>query len=124
MIEPVVLLVSIVAGGVAGISGFGIGSLLTPLLAAHYGTKLAVAMVSVPHLVGTAARFIGLCKQLDRRIFIHFGLMSAAGGMGGALLNVHAGSPALGMALCLRMINARRHALCKAEVRSLLEGAR
>jgi len=43
MIELGVLLVSIVAGGVAGISGFGIGSLLTPLLAVHYGTKLAVA---------------------------------------------------------------------------------
>jgi hypothetical protein len=27
----------------------GIGSLLTPLLAARYGTKLTVALVSVPH---------------------------------------------------------------------------
>jgi uncharacterized protein len=97
MIELGVLLVSIVAGGVAGISGFGIGSLLTPLLAVRYGTKLAVAMVSVPHLVGTAARFISLRKQLDRRIFVHFGLMSAAGGLAGALLNAHAGSPALGI---------------------------
>jgi hypothetical protein len=35
--------------GVAVISGFGIGSLLTPLLAARYGTKLTVALVSVPH---------------------------------------------------------------------------
>jgi uncharacterized protein len=97
MIELGVLLVSIVAGGVAGISGFGIGSLLTPLLAVRYGTKLAVAMVSVPHLVGTAARFISLRKQLDRRIFVHFGLMSAAGGLAGALLNAHSGSPGLGI---------------------------
>jgi uncharacterized protein len=97
MIEVGVLVVSIFAGGVAALSGFGIGSLLTPLLAVHYGTKLGVAMVSVPHLVGTAARFIGLRKQLDRRIFLHFGLMSAAGGLAGALLNAHTGSPALGL---------------------------
>jgi uncharacterized membrane protein YfcA len=95
MIAVGVFLVSILAGGVAAMSGFGIGSLLTPLLAIHYGTKLAVAMVSVPHLLGTAARFIGLRKQLDRKIFLHFGLMSAAGGLAGALLNAHAGSPSL-----------------------------
>jgi hypothetical protein len=92
-----VLLVSLVAGAVAAISGFGIGSLLTPLLAMHYGTKLAVAMVSVPHLVGTAARFVGLRRQLDRRIFVNFGIMSAAGGLLGALLSAYAGSPALAM---------------------------
>jgi uncharacterized protein len=106
MIELGVLLVSIVAGGVAGISGFGIGSLLTPMFAVRYGTKLAVAMVSVPHLVGTAARFIGLRKQLDRRIFVHFGLMSAAGGLAGALLNAHAGSPALGIVFGCMLIFA------------------
>ncbi|PWT74622.1 MAG: hypothetical protein C5B46_03745, partial [Proteobacteria bacterium] len=36
-------------------------------------------------------------QQLDRRIFVHFGIMSAIGGLAGALLNAHAGSPALGI---------------------------
>lgn len=97
MTAVVVFLASIVAGGVAAMSGFGIGSLLTPILATHYGTKLSVAMVSIPHLVGTSARFIGLRRQLDWRIFIHFGIMSAVGGLTGALLNAHAGSPSLGI---------------------------
>ncbi len=90
-------LAAVVAGAIAAISGFGIGSLLTPLLAARYGAKLAVAMVSVPHLVGTAARFFPLRRQVDRRIFLNFGVLSAAGGLLGALLNARAGSPALGM---------------------------
>jgi len=89
--------VAVVAGGIAAISGFGIGSLLTPLLAAHFGAKLGVALVSVPHLVGTAARFLPLRKQVDRRVFVHFGILSAVGGLLGALLNAGAGSPALGM---------------------------
>ena len=88
-------LTSIVAGGVAALSGFGVGSLLTPLLATHYGTKLAVAIVSIPHLVATAVRFIGLRRQLDRRIFLNFGILSAAGGLLGALLNAKTNSPVL-----------------------------
>ena len=45
-------LAGIVAGAIAAISGFGIGSILTPLLAASIGTKLAVAVVSIPHFIG------------------------------------------------------------------------
>ena len=87
--------VAVVAGAVAAISGFGVGSLLTPLLAAHYGTKLAVAIVSVPHLFATAARFAGVRKHVDRRVFLNFGILSAVGGLLGALLNARANSPVL-----------------------------
>src|SRR5262249_44587442 len=52
-----VLLVAVAAGAIASVAGFGIGSLLTPLLAWPLGTRLAVAAVSIPHLVGTALRF-------------------------------------------------------------------
>ena len=90
-------LVALLAGGVAGISGFGIGSLLTPLLAVRYGAKLAVAIVSVPHVVATAARFVGLRKHLDKKVFLNFGILSAAGGLAGALLNARANSPTLAM---------------------------
>jgi uncharacterized membrane protein YfcA len=97
MMHLAAFIVALAAGAIAAMSGFGIGSLLTPLLAVHYGTKLAVAMVSVPHLVGTAARFAGLRKQVDRRVFLNFGILSAAGGLAGALLNARAASPALAM---------------------------
>jgi len=90
-----VLCASLIAGAVAAISGFGIGSLLTPILAVRYGTKLAIAIVSVPHLVATAARFYGLRKQVDKKVFLNFGILSAAGGLAGAMLNAHANSPAL-----------------------------
>ncbi len=84
-----------VAGAVAAVSGFGIGSLLTPLIALQAGTKTAVAAVSLPHLIGTGLRFWRLRDSLDRRVFWRFGLTSAAGGLAGALLNARASSPAL-----------------------------
>jgi hypothetical protein len=95
MMTAISLFVAIVAGAIAAMSGFGIGSLLTPVLAVRYGTKLAVAIVSVPHLVGTVSRFIGLRHHVDRGVFLNFGILSAAGGLAGALLNSRATSPAL-----------------------------
>jgi uncharacterized membrane protein YfcA len=91
----IALLVAVLAGGVAAISGFGIGSLLTPLLALRYGTKLAVAIVSVPHIIATATRLLYLREHLDRKVFLDFGILSAVGGLLGALLNSRANSPAL-----------------------------
>lgn len=82
-----------VSGAIASIVGFGIGSLLTPLLAMQVETKIAVAAVSIPHLVGTAVRFWRLRGHVDRRVLWSFGLASAAGGLTGALLHARASNP-------------------------------
>jgi uncharacterized membrane protein YfcA len=81
------IIVAAAAGSIASVTGFGIGSLLTPLLALQVDTRLAVAAVSVPHVVGTALRFWLLRGRLDRRVFWNFGLASAGGGLTGALLH-------------------------------------
>ncbi len=78
---------SLVAGGVASVVGFGIGSLLTPTLALETGTKLAVAAVAIPHFVGSLQRFWLLRSHVDRRVLLGFGIASAAGGLAGALLH-------------------------------------
>jgi uncharacterized membrane protein YfcA len=107
MFTVLVVVASVLAGAVAAISGFGIGSLLTPVFAARYGAKLAVTIVSVPHLAGTAARFTRLRAHLDRRVFVNFGILSAAGGLLGALLNSRANSPALAIVFgCLLIFAA------------------
>jgi hypothetical protein len=86
---------AVLAGAIAAISGFGIGSLLTPLLALRMETKLAVAAVSLPHLVATGARLYSLRHKIERSVFLHFGIWSALGGLCGALLNAYAASHAL-----------------------------
>jgi uncharacterized membrane protein YfcA len=95
MFESALLVVAAAAGAVAAVSGFGIGSLLTPLLALQVGTKTAVAAVSVTHLVGTAIRLWRLRSHVDRGLLRSFGLTSAAGGLAGALLHARASSLAL-----------------------------
>jgi uncharacterized membrane protein YfcA len=106
MFESVLLCISVAAGAVASVAGFGIGSLLTPLLALHVGAKTAVAAVSVPHLVGTFIRFWRLRAHLDRAVLLRFGLTSAAGGFAGALLNASAPSPALAVVLGVLLVFA------------------
>lgn len=102
----IVLAVAVLAGSIAAISGFGIGSLLTPLLSVQVGTKLAVAAVSIPHFIGTALRFWLLRKAVDRTVLWSFGIMSAVGGLGGALVHAHASSPALTIVLGVLLVFA------------------
>lgn len=90
-----VFLVALIAGGVASVSGFGIGSLVTPVLSLSVGTKLAIAIVSIPHLIGTGLRFALLRKHVDRKVLLNFGIMSAIGGLIGALLFAYFPTPAL-----------------------------
>jgi len=85
--DVLVVVVALVAGGIAAVTGFGIGSLLTPLLALQVETRVAVAAVAVPHVIGTALRFGLLRAGVDRRVLWSFGLASAAGGLIGALLH-------------------------------------
>jgi uncharacterized protein len=104
--DALVVLAATLAGAVAAVSGFGIGSLLTPLFAAHFGTKAAVAAVSIPHVVGTAVRFVKLRAHVDGRAFRRFGILSAAGGLLGALINARVKAPVLSVVLGVLLIFA------------------
>ena len=77
---------ALVAAGIASITGFGVGSILTPLFATRMELPVAVAAVSIPHLVATAQRFWVLRDRVDRRVLLGFGAASAVGGLAGALL--------------------------------------
>jgi uncharacterized protein len=83
----ILTILAIAAGAVASIAGFGIGSFLTPLLAVKTGISVAVAGISIAHFFGSALRFFLLKKHVNKRIFLTFGLASAAGGLTGALLH-------------------------------------
>jgi uncharacterized membrane protein YfcA len=95
MFEAVLALSALTGGAIAGVTGFGIGSLLTPAMAWQVDARVAVAAVSIPHLVGTAFRFWLLGGHIDRRVLWSFGVMSAAGGLTGALVQEQATTPTL-----------------------------
>jgi uncharacterized membrane protein YfcA len=78
------LFVAVVGGVTASIAGFGIGSLLTPVLATRFSVADAILAVSIPHAVATAVRCWRLRKAIDWTVLRGFGIASAIGGILGA----------------------------------------
>jgi uncharacterized membrane protein YfcA len=95
-----------VAGAIAAVAGFGIGSILTPALGVVTGIRLAVALVAIPHAIATGVRLWALRDAIDRGVLLSFGLASAAGGLAGALLHATLGSPVLGVVLGVLLLLA------------------
>jgi len=106
MFETLIAVVAFAGGVIASVAGFGIGSLITPILAMQYGMKLAVAMVAIPHVAGTALRFWFLRKALDKHVLLTFGVTSAIGGLTGALLHAWIGGRYLAYILAALLIFA------------------
>jgi uncharacterized membrane protein YfcA len=100
----VLFVVAVLAGGVAAVAGFGIGSFLTPLLAIEFGTKTAVLLVAIPHACATAVRLWLLRADVDRHVLLTFGAASAAGGLVGALFLTVFASRTMGIILGVLLI--------------------
>jgi len=106
MTAALLFFAAVLGGAIAALAGFGIGSILTPLLALSVGTKQAVVAVSIPHLVATAIRFWNLRHKVDRNLLKNFGIASAAGGLLGALLGSRFSSPVLSYILGVLLVFA------------------
>jgi uncharacterized membrane protein YfcA len=104
--EVAIALASLLAGAIASVAGFGIGSILTPIFSLQLGTQLAIAAVSIPHLAATALRFFMLRKSLDAAVLRDFGIASAGGGLAGALLHSQSGEPSLRIVFGLLLLLA------------------
>jgi len=84
---------------------FGIGSILTPLVAWQYGMKEAVVLVSIPHFAATLWRFLAIAKTRS----IGESFSASASSMPPALWAERcctnaASSPALAVTLALLLI--------------------
>lgn len=104
-------------GLVAAVAGFGIGSLVTPLLAMRYGMSVAVPAVAIPHVVGTAVRMWFLRRELDRHVLLTFGVTSALGGLAGAVLHIWLAGRVLSIILGVLLVFAGLTGLLGIELR-------
>ena len=98
------VIASLAAGAVASVTGFGIGSILTPTLSLWIDGRIAVALVAIPHLIGTAVRFAMVKGHVDRMVLSRFGLASAAGGLIGALFQRAVGGDRLMIVLAVLLL--------------------
>ena len=99
-----VLIVAVLSGATASLAGFGIGSLLTPLFATRVGMTTAVAAVAIPHALATALRCWRLRANIDWNVVRSFGVLSAIGGIAGALLYTRFSNRTLTIVLAVLLI--------------------
>ena len=105
--EPLVFAaLGVLGGAVAAVSGFGIGSILTPFLLLTFPAAEAVAIVALPHVVATSLRLWSLRSDIDWPTFRQFGVASAAGGLAGAALQPVLGSVVLTLVLAALLLAA------------------
>src|SRR5213594_3932348 len=102
----IAVVAAVIAGAIASISGFGIGSVLTPVLSTEFDVRLAIAMVSLPHLAGTFVRFLIVRMRIDRDVLLGFSAASAIGGLVGAALQTVVQSSALAIVFGLLLVFA------------------
>jgi uncharacterized membrane protein YfcA len=99
MFELLVFAAALLSGAAASVVGFGIGSILTALLAVALGMPSAVVAVTVPHFIATALRCWRLRASIDWSVLRRFGTVSAAGGLLGAIVHARISPVVLTQAL-------------------------
>src|SRR5687768_6745215 len=104
MFLAAIFVVAVLSGATAAVAGFGIGSLLTPLLATWLGAASAIGAVAIPHAAATALRFWRLRHAADWSVVRSYGLLSAAGGLAGALLYARLSSRILTIVLGVLLV--------------------
>lgn len=80
----VIPFIALAASLITLVSGFGLGTVLLPVFAVVFPLELAVAMTAVVHLLSNMFKFVLLWRDVDRNVFLRFGLPGIVGAWLGA----------------------------------------
>ena len=84
-----IFIVSILTFGAAILtffSGFGLGTILTPVMMIFFPTEVAIALTGVVHFSNNIFKFFLVGKNIDKKVLILFGLPSVIASFIGAYL--------------------------------------
>jgi uncharacterized membrane protein YfcA len=82
----VIALSALLASGVTLFSGFGLGTVLTPVFALFFPVPLAIAATAVVHFANNLFKFWLMARYADWRVVLRFALPATATAMLGAAL--------------------------------------
>ncbi|MFO0691274.1 MAG: sulfite exporter TauE/SafE family protein [Myxococcota bacterium] len=86
MEHVVVPLAALVASALTLFSGFGLGTLLMPVVALFFPIEVAIAMTAVVHLANNVFKGGLVGRHADRRVVLRFGLPAVGAALVGAAL--------------------------------------
>jgi uncharacterized membrane protein YfcA len=82
----VVCLAALAASALTLFSGFGLGTLLMPVVAIFFPLEVAIAITAVVHLANNLFKLVLLGREASAAVFLRFGLPAIAAAFAGALL--------------------------------------
>lgn len=82
----VVSAAALFASGLTLFSGFGLGTLLMPVIAVFFPVEVAIAMTAMVHLANNVFKVALLGKRANRRVLLSFGIPAVAAAFLGALV--------------------------------------
>ena len=82
----IVSIVTFAAAILTFFSGFGLGTILTPVMMIFFPTEIAIALTGVVHFSNNIFKFFLVGKNIDKKVLILFGLPSVIASFIGAYL--------------------------------------
>lgn len=99
-----ICLAALLVAAMVLMSGFGLGTLLTPLFVVFYDIKIAVFLVAIVHFSNNLFKLGLFFRHLDRAVLKRFGALSVAGALVGSLLQAWLQSQTLKIGLGVLLI--------------------
>jgi len=87
----IVCIASLLASALTLFSGFGLGTLLMPVVALFFPLELAIAMTAIVHLANNLFKIGLLGRKADASVLLKFGLPAVAAAFAGAALLTYLG---------------------------------
>lgn len=81
-----ICIAAFVASGLTLFSGFGLGTILMPVVAIFFPVPVAVAITAIVHLLNNVFKLGLLWRNVSRRVLISFGIPALLAAIPGALL--------------------------------------
>ncbi|MGH2569384.1 MAG: sulfite exporter TauE/SafE family protein [Bacteroidota bacterium] len=102
----VILVVTFIVSTLTLLTGFGVGTVLTPVFALFYDAKTAVLLVSIVHLSNNLLKLGLFRRHINKEIFLKFGLISLVGAAAGSLLQHQLAGDSVRSALAVFLVLA------------------
>ncbi len=82
----IVILISLFAGALTLITGFGLGTILLPVFAIFFPAPVAVAATALVHLINNLSKLALVGRWINKEVLIRFGIPAMIASIIGALL--------------------------------------
>ena len=91
MEEIIIALTALFASALTFFSGFGLGTILTPVFVLFFPVEIAIALTGVVHLLNNIFKLTLIGKNIDYQVLLKFGIPALVGALIGAMLLIKLG---------------------------------